>query len=336
MRNCPVCTSGKRELVFSMGYKVPDGWPLPDQIDWHKCRCGMIYGDGNFNQQMLNEYYQKYYGFGVNSQDVVDRLESIALDIFQHYPKDTRVVDFGGSGDDGKSVLIESLKGLGFENVYNVNAGDPVPSCDILLASHVIEHIYDMNKDMGRIIHAISHNGLLIVDGPDATGIAQHWKTPLLDFHTKHVNHFRLVDYLRLMEQWDFELVDSLRYVDVRSNQKANCFRLYFRRFDVAESSRENIKTKTGIMLDKLKQIDYPVNFWGLGDLAWHLLSQVNLDVLNYIDSDPAYVGKTYTGKPVLKRPDNDAPIVIVAQGQRDNLLAYIKSLDIPNKVISI
>lgn len=337
MRDCPVCFERDRELIFSLRYKVPDDWPLPSKIDWYEClNCNMLYGDGDFNQKMLNDYYLHYYGFGVNSQQVINRLEGLAIDIFQHYPHTIRVVDFGGSGDDGKSILVEKLKGLGFKNAYNVNAGEPVPECDILLASHVLEHVYDMPEVMFKICYALDKDGLLIVDGPDATGIARHWKMPLLDFNTKHINHFRLIDYLRLMHSYDFELVDSLRYVDVRNNQEADCLRLYFRRLNVAELSKNHIQDETKIMLDKLREITYPVNVWGLGDIAWHLLSQVDLDVISYIDRDPAYADKTYDGKPVYDRPYNDAPIVIVAQGQRDNLLAHIKSLDIPNEVIVI
>jgi len=85
-----------------------------------------------------------------------------------------------------------------------------------------------------------------------------------------------------------------------------------------------------------LSQIKKPVNIWGMGDITWHLLSQVDLDVLNYIDNDPAYRGATYNGKPVLDRPDNDAPIVILAQGQRGRLIENIRKAGIGNPIIEI
>jgi len=71
---------------------------------------------------------------------------------------------------------------------------------------------------------------------------------------------------------------------------------------------------------------------------VWHILSLVDEDfqVLNYIDNDPAYRGQIYNGKPVLERPDNDAPIVIMAQGQRQRLIANIRAMGVENEIIEI
>jgi len=337
MRNCPVCDNPERDFVFEMGYKVPDNWPLPGEIQWYKCAtCGMLYGDGEFDQEMLNDFYTHYYGFGINSMEVSDRLTGIADYIASHYSKEVRVVDFGGGGDDGKSIIINHLNQLGFDNTYNVNAGESVPPCDVIVASHVLEHVYDMKDTMFQIDRALSGRGELIIDIPDATGLLLHWSMPMLDFHTKHINHFRMIDCLELMKNWGYELVDSLRYVDIRSNQTAQCLRMYFKNLDVAEQSKEHIQKNINVMLYKLQQIDFPVNVWGLGDIAWHLLSQVDLDVIDYIDIDPAMRGATFDGHSIKETVTNDAPIVIVSQGQRSNLLNHIQLLGLPNKVIEI
>jgi len=335
-RQCPVCTKFNPYVLFSMPFKTPDGWPLPQRIDWHRCTCGMLYGDGAFDQLMYNDYYRNYYGYGINSADVVERLENIAIKIVQEEAPDVRFVDFGGSGDDGKSIACEFLKRNGFPNAYNVNAGEPVPACDILLASHVLEHVYDISETMLKISDALDYDGLLIVDGPDATGIALRWGMPMLDFHTKHINHFRMIDYLRLMDRYGFELVDSVRYIDVRSNQTAECLRMYFKRMNTARLSRDHIERHINAKIETLKQINYPVNVWGLGDITWHVLAQVDLKVLDYIDNDPAMIGHTYNGKPIVQAPTNGAPIVIVAQGQRSNLLNRIKEMGITSEVIEI
>ncbi len=88
--------------------------------------------------------------------------------------------------------------------------------------------------------------------------------------------------------------------------------------------------------LDRLAKIEGPVNVWGLGDITWHLLSRVNLDVLDYIDNDPAMRGQTYKGKPILERPTNDKPIVILAQGQRGRLIENIRKAGITNDILEI
>jgi hypothetical protein len=321
-----------------MAYRIPDGWPLPRKINWAECtECGMLYGDGDFDQALLNDYYLNYYGYGINSSDVSDRLTSIADYIAEKYPQTARFVDFGGSGDDGKSIVCGRLQKLGFKNAYNVNAGEPVPPCDVLLASHVIEHVYDMPAVMDAITEALAEDGLLIVDGPDATGLVLRWRMPILDFHTKHINHFRMIDYLRLMERYGFELTDSSRYVDIRSSQHAACVRLYFKRFSTADASRDWVQASVNERVARLRLVgDQPVNVWGLGDVTWHLLSMVDLNVLEYIDNDPAYRGATYGGNPVLERPTNDAPIVIMSQGQRTKLIENIRAAGVTNDIIEI
>lgn len=321
-----------------MGYKVPDSWPLPHNIGWYRCCvCGMLYGDGEFDQPLLNLYYLHYYGYGRNPVDVSERLASIADYITKEYPPTVRVVDFGGSGGDGKSIVCERLISQGYENAHNVNAGEPVPACDILLASHVLEHVYDMDEVMKKITVALAQDGLLIVDGPDSTGLILKWRMPMLDFHTKHIDHFRFIDYLRLMERYGFEVIDSTRYISTDSSQLGSCLHMYFRRFSTADASMKHIVANIAERVEKLRFLgDLPVNVWGLADMTWHLLSQVKLNVINYIDNDPAYRGVTYDGKPVQERPLNSEPIVVMAQAQRGKLIANIRKMGIENKIIEI
>jgi hypothetical protein len=189
---------------------------------------------------------------------------------------------------------------------------------------------------MEKITGALSIDGELIIDIPDATGLLLHWAMPMLDFNTKHINHFRMIDILRLMDNYGFELIDSVRYVDIRSNQTAQCLRMYFKRMNTAEMSKEHIQENISERVFKLNAINFPVNVWGLGDIAWHLLSQVKLNVIQYIDIDPAMRGATFDGEPIFDTVSNDAPILIVSQGQRSNLLNHIKSLGLTNEVIEI
>lgn len=338
MRGCPVCECYKRENVWKMEYKIPYSWPLPTSITWYTCSiCGMLYGDGPFAQSMLDEYYRKYYGYGVNSVQVSERLVDIAKWIYERYGQRVAFTDFGGSGDDGKSIACEWLKEHDCQYVTNVNAGENIPPAqDVILCSHVLEHIYEMPEAIGKIIDALKPDGLLIVDGPDSTGLLLDWRMPMLDFNTKHINHFRMIDYLHLFDRYGFELVDSVRYEDIRASQTAKCIRLYFRRISTALASRDYVTENIRHMMTKLQEITEPVNVWGLGDIAWHLLARVELDVLSYIDNDPAYRGAIYAGKPVLERPDNDAPILIMAQGQKAKLIENIRKMGIQNRIIEV
>jgi len=334
MRNCPVCLNESRIEVFSTQFTIPDGWTLPDKITWYTCdQCGMIYGDGNMTQARFNEYYRTKYGYGINNPQNVERLKRDAKQIVAIEKPVSRIVDFGGAGDDGKSVIIESLREWGFTDAHCIGAGDEFPAdCDVIYASHVLEHIYDLPQTMKRISEALALNGLFIVDVPDATGLLNRWKMPILDFNTKHLNHFTLRTLLELGHRWGFESV----FVNSYELEFAPCYQVHFMRFDTAQDSKWHVLRNISERVNKLREITYPVNVWGMGDIVWVLLSQVDLDVLNYIDNDPAMRGQTYKGKSILEKPDNDAPILILSQGQRQRLIANIRKMGIENELIEI
>jgi SAM-dependent methyltransferase len=335
-RPCPVCLHPSRTEVFSMTYRIPDDWTLPDRIDWMTCdACGMIYGDGDFDQSGFDTYYRERYGYGINSPANIDRLKIDATIIATaiNGNKAACIVDFGGAGDDGQSVLVDALQRLGFANAACVGVGDPLPdACDVIYASHVLEHIYDLPDTMMLLRGALAEDGLLIVDVPDATGLLLKWKMPILDYNTKHLNHFTLRHLLELGAHYGFEAVAVRPY----ELERAPAYQVHFRRLNVARESWEHIRKNMAERVGKLWQIKEPVNIWGMGDITWHLLYRVELDVLDYIDNDPAYRGQTYNGKPVQERPTNDSPIVILAQGQRGRLIENIRAAGIQNRIIEI
>jgi SAM-dependent methyltransferase len=333
MRNCPVCQLPNRKELWTMEYKIPDGWPVPTFITWCECTdCGMIFGDGDISQAMLDEYYKNYYGYGVDSiTGNIERLQALAEEVAKNNDKSKRIVDFGG----GDGWFIQRLKELGFADTHNLHVNMAIPDgVDVLLASHVIEHIYDLPDAMNRINTAIKPGGLLIVDGPDTTGILLDWKMPMMDFNTKHINHFTLLNYLDLGRQYGFTAFRVEHY----THNGAWSYRIYFKKgFNVGESCREKVQGNVERIIESLKKFDgEPVNIWGMGDISWHVLSYVDINIVNYIDNDPAYRGRTYSGKPVLERPDNDYPILILAQGQRDLLIKNILDLHLPNRIVEI
>ena len=54
------------------------------------------------------------------------------------------------------------------------------------------------------------------------------------------------------------------------------------------------------------------------------------------MDLDPAYKGQTIKGIPVLDHCESDAPIVVMAQMNKEQIIEIIRKLGLPNKVITI
>ena len=88
--------------------------------------------------------------------------------------------------------------------------------------------------------------------------------------------------------------------------------------------------------IEKMKKIHEPVVVWGLGDVCLLLLDAVPLDVVHYIDLDPSYKGQTIKGVPILDHCESDAPIVVMAQIHKEQIIEIIRKAGLPNKVITI
>jgi hypothetical protein len=323
MRSCPVCNSNTREHLWRSDFLVPDGWPRPKYLDWFKCVCGMIYGDNEtVTQYDYDRYYQERYGYGVEDPEQQQRMRDRAHYVAVKFPKDALVVDFGG----GEQGLTRILSQYGFHNTACVEAGQDIPQgADVILAEMVFEHIYSMNAVMAEMTECLKDGGTLIVDIPDAGAIALNGseKMPMLDFHQVHLNHFRTIDMLRLMERWGFELVETSAYVE--RNLDCRMF-VFIKGADIGKLSREHvIKNVT----EKQKQLydlgDTPVIVWGTGDIALHLLARNMVNVKYYISNDPAFAGQTIGKLPVLDAPISDHPVVVMAQAQKEQLLENIK-----------
>ena len=263
------------------------------------------------------------------------QLDAVAIENHVKFDRQAVIVDFGGAGDDGECVLVNELHRRGYDNARGVGVGDEMPGgCNLIYASHVLEHVYNLPETMHLLTAALGDGGLLIVDVPDSTGLLEYWKKPILDFNTKHLNHFVLRNILDLGFYYGLEQIGLKQY----SLEVAPAYQVQFKVLDVARESAAHIQKNMTAYKEQLDALgDMPVNIWGMSDIVWHMLSQTSLNVLDYIDNDPAYRnGQTYDGKPVLERPTNQAPIVIMAQGQRQRLIENIRAMGISNPIIEI
>jgi SAM-dependent methyltransferase len=334
MRHCVICDSTKRELLWRSDFLVPDGWPRPKYLDWFRCACGMIYGDNEtVTDQDYTKYYVERYGYGVNDYEQGKRMMDRAHYIAEKYKdKNIKIVDFGG-GDGGLSSVLERF---GFKNAKNVGAGDEMPEgVDVVLAEHVLEHIYSMNIAMSDITSALKEGGMLVVDIPDGGAISfvKPAEMPILDYTQVHINHFRVVDMLRLMERWGFELLETHEYTE--RFMPCRMF-VFVKGADIGWLAREYVIANIEEKQDKLRAIgDTPVIVWGLGDIAMHLLARYPINVKYFVCNDPAFKDQTIGKIPILEAPISEHPIVVMAQAQKDKLIEHIKSV-CSNEIIVI
>jgi SAM-dependent methyltransferase len=295
----------------------------------------MIYGDNpTITQKDYDWYYVNKYGYGVADAENKNRLYDRAVYIADRFDDSALVVDFGG----GESGLTSILRSMDFFNVVNFGCGDEMPvNVDVIIAEHVLEHIYEMDEAMCKIASALKPHGTLIIDIPDAGMLAveRPVEMPVLDFTQVHINHFRVIDLLRLMDRYGFELEEMREYYE----RRGGC-RMYVFVKDkeiIGRLSENYVNRNIAEKCEKVKQLgDQPVCVWGCGDIAMLVLAKQFPSVQYFVDSDPAYRGEYINGIPVYDVPIDDLPIVVIAQSQKNGILDNIKRLGLTNEVITI
>jgi SAM-dependent methyltransferase len=334
MRKCPICNSEYFEVLWHADFLVPDGWTQPDYLDWKRCDdCGMIYGDNPvITQKDYDKYYIERYGYGVIGLESTNTLKERAVYISKHFAPDVNILDFGG----GESGLPTYLRELGFDNTTLVGCGDPMPKdIDVAVAHHVLEHIYDLDEAMDKIVMSLKWGGTLIIDVPDSGAMAfEDSEFPIGDYTQVHINHFRIIDMLKLMRKWGFELKETQSY-----HARFGTARIYVFIMNpriIGDTVKKRVTGNIERNFEVLRELgDKEVCFWGLGDIAEYCLANVPLNIKYFIDNNPAFRGATVRGLPVYEKPIDNLPIVVIAQAQKDRLLAHIAS-ECENEVIVI
>ena len=70
---------------------------------------------------------------------------------------------------------------------------------DLIILSHVLEHVQDLNQAIFEVSNLVSENGSVFVELPDATRYADHVVAPFQEFNTEHINHFSQIGLMNLM-----------------------------------------------------------------------------------------------------------------------------------------
>lgn len=93
---------------------------------------------------------------------------------------------------------------------------------DLVILSHVLEHICDLQLALEFIANKLKDNALLYIETPDAASYLRYPKVPFYYFDCEHINHFDLQHLLLLFEtkgfclEWciqkDFPVSETMLY----------------------------------------------------------------------------------------------------------------------------
>lgn len=231
-RDCPVCGSAERRVVFNQRFAAVDQTTPVTGYDVAVCeRCGAAYAAGIPDQAAFDRYYRdmskyEYAQRGGEESDYDSRRLALIADIIvPHLPSgDARILDVGCAS----GRLLANIRERGFPKVTGL---DPSPACaaaaarlygvdvrtmtlreiaeagerfDVVILVGVLEHLRDLDGAYGQLRTLLRPSGLLYVEVPDVTAFANWPNAPYQDFSTEHINFFSPVSLRNLMRRHGF------------------------------------------------------------------------------------------------------------------------------------
>jgi SAM-dependent methyltransferase len=236
-RPCPVCGKRQAEILTTMRYAVPEGFPLPAESDIVSCLdCGMVYADTSGSQADYDRYYTDFAnyetpdgsGSGVKEDDA-RRLEENADWLAARIgAKDARIIDIGCaqggllkalsqrefsslSGIDPSARCVELVRAAGFSAWQGHFGCLPADGgrYDFIMATQVLEHVLDTQEAISAVRRLCAPGGKIYIEVPDAACYHNDkGALPFQEINQEHINHFDLVHLAMLCESHGFKVID--------------------------------------------------------------------------------------------------------------------------------
>ena len=285
--------------------------------------CSFIYADTKVTQVELDDYYSnlsKYEskeistGGGYNDYDrnrLVDTAQYISL---KFEDKELAIADVGCA----IGGMLEQLRNEGFKNITGI---DPSISCvnitknekginclhaslfelddtfgkyDLVILSHVWEHILDLEAALKSIEKILKPNGCIYVECPNAMHYKNVIHAPYQEFNTEHINHFSTISFFNFFGSRGYTLLDKgIRIMKIASNNDYDAVYSLFRKnldgsksdivfdLEILHSIKEYLDESDCLyknIIDKIRNVaefNENIAFVGIGQFAFKLLESV-------------------------------------------------------------
>ncbi|MEN1989176.1 class I SAM-dependent methyltransferase [Paenibacillus hubeiensis] len=340
-RICSVCQHTEVEVIHHQKFDLPPYHTLPRQYDVVVCtKCGFTYADTSANQHDYNDYYTNLSKYedeevssgGFSSSDLA-RYKMVLSRVAPFLNPASTILDIGCANGG----LLSYFREHGYKYVTGL---DPSPKCvafmmdhdiqavqgdlfentlldkeqkyDLVIVSHVFEHLYDVAQAVTVISDYLSKDGLVYIETPNAAQYGNYFVVPYYYFDVEHINHFTDVSLANLFLQQSFSYVDSKQIeIPVAKDRMYPAVYALFKKgtFSRPYTLRVDDSAKTSIMthlsdsnysqinekLAELGKSKEPCVVWGAGQNTLRLLSETVLAECNircFIDKDQSKQGK--------------------------------------------
>lgn len=384
-RNCPICDIEHGTTLGTLKYTLFDDDTLANTFNVVCCdKCGLVFYDTPSLQDDYDRFYEKSF-YSSTYLDCVSntdekRYATQALDNLIPYIKDKNVSIF----DIGCSIgtLLKTLHALGYENLYGV---DPSLSCvdilnkhkgvqakigsisnipfdnikaDVIILSHIIEHIIDLPFALQNIRNKLSEDGIVYVEVPDASRYDTFDNvSPLSYFYFQHVTHFDQYHLNNLFANNGYRMVNSGDRLRIEGEQLIHCTWGIFRKDNVMSSVvkphfhlshqiktwLDNASLDNDNIIADIAHYNTLVYVWGIGTTTHMMLAMSplrNCNIKYFIDKDERNQRRTIGGKNIYPidmlydATDRDT-VIICAPTHSQKMFDYLtKQVGFKGKII--
>jgi SAM-dependent methyltransferase len=372
VRSCPICTSNSRELLHALPLTSSEWQTIYSCVD-----CGFVYA--TLSEEEGADYANasiyiapNAIGSGGTESDR-RRLDGVAKNLLAHGVHfDAAILDVGCA----QGGMLDALRRAGFLDAVGMDpslacvkaatlrshrayvstlADDVVDKYDVIILSHVLEHIEDPIAALRGVKDRLRFGGSAYIEVPDAAHYSKYG-LPFLDFNSEHINHFcgdTLAAGCRAaglhvisIHTREIELTNGSLYPAVWAWVTREPRRpAVTKARDGVKDYVERSKLALNAMNERLEFELFgwsEVIVWGAGSYLGNILTLPAIQsrrVVQLIDRNPSLHGRKI-GNNFVYAPSNildyGAPIVIAALVAMKGIQADIAALGLANKVVTL
>ena len=319
LRKCPICSCKTHKTIFNEIVHNFDNHVLGNLISIKQCtNCKFLFSDNMRCQAHYDLYYNMNTRYLIRLSDPNIRYVQTA-DIIRSFikPGDS-VIDIGcGPGNildilkhdytcygaDPSKNCVEFFEAIGIHGICST-LENVTGEYDMVVMSHVLEHIYDLDKSIAKLSSLCKK--YIYIEVPDASKYYTNTIVPFLDFNCEHINHFTSASLIRLFDNHGLQCVQlSHKIID-------GCYPAIYAVFEKkVDASLDLFIEKSTHVLTKMKDCvgDRRVNLLGVGVLGIRLANSFNIDRI--FDDNVNVQGMTIMGKTIEPfDASDDTPLI--------------------------
>jgi len=231
---------------------------------------------------------------------------------------------------------------------------------DVVILSHILEHIYDLKGAILKLKALLSANGYLYIEVPDAMRYGDYLNSPLQDFNIEHINHFSGNSLVNLCSSLLLNKIDLTSRVFQAPEgvynpaissiwksdgklPKVEITRDTHLKRSIANYISKSLDQFGNIEKQLAKHLKEHTQFiiWGTGQLAFKLLNYTclkNAEIVAFVDNNPVNQGKRLRGVPIVPPSAiaTNSPVIITSLIHEAEIKKQIQQMRITNPIISL